>query len=66
MGLEAAATFIVEYIVGKVGDEKIPAIVLSLVIPHVIKLANLDAHDARGRAEVQHALDEILRRVGAI
>ena len=66
MGLEAAANYVAEYIVGKIGDEKIPAIVLTLVIPYVIKLANLDAHDARGRAEAQAGIDQVLRRLGAI
>lgn len=65
MGLEHAAEWLIGYLNGKVG-EVVPVAVLGLIMPQLLKLANIDRADARARAEVQAAIDEALRKVGAI
>ena len=65
MGLTAAIDFVVSYLNDKVG-EVIPVAVLGLLMPQILKLAEIDRHDATARAHVQASIDDALRQVGAI
>lgn len=65
MGIEAAVEWITGYLNGKLGDV-VPTVVIGLILPHVMQLAELDRYDARGRAEIQASIDDALRSIGAI